>query len=77
MVPTETAEVVFTRRGYLVIGAEPARVLLWYVMPNEESFDGSRPARWDSENAALRIGVQRNAGTDRAGAARFLFRRGC
>jgi hypothetical protein len=24
-------------------------------MPDEEGFDGSRPARWDSENAALRI----------------------
>ncbi len=30
-------------------------VLVWHVMPNEESFDGTRPARWDPANAALRI----------------------
>jgi hydrogenase maturation protease len=97
MVPTETVAVAFTKRGYLIIGAQLARaffptdavialqrgrelwilpvsnraagglllkqrntagdrsVLVWHVMPNEESFDGSRSAWWDPENAALRI----------------------
>ena len=97
MAPTDTADVAFTKRGYLIIGAELARtyfptdavialqrgrelwvlpvsiraagglllkvrntagdrsVLVWHVMPDEAGFDGSRPARWDPENAALRI----------------------
>jgi hydrogenase maturation protease len=103
MVPTDTVTVAFTKRGYLIIGAELARtyfptdavtalqrgrelwvlpvsnraagglllkqrntagdrsVLVWHVMPNEESFDGSRPARWDAGNAALRIDLDSDA----------------
>ena len=97
MVPSETLEVTFTKRGYLIIGAQTARaffptdaiialprgrelwvlpvsnraagglllkqrntsgdrsVLVWHVMPETETFDGTRPARWDAQNAALRI----------------------
>ena len=30
-------------------------VLVWHVLPDEASLEGSRPARWDPERAALRI----------------------
>ncbi len=103
MVPTDTVTVAFTKRGYLIIGAELARacfptdavialqrgrelwvlpvsnraagglllkqrntagdrsVLVWHVMPTEASFDGSRPARWDADHAALRIDLDSDA----------------
>jgi hypothetical protein len=32
-------------------------VMVWHVMPNEASIDGMRSARWDPENAALRIAL--------------------
>jgi hypothetical protein len=38
-------------------------VLVWHVMPGEESFDGTRPARWDPANAALRIALDSAPGT--------------